>query len=183
MATTTPLTAEDLEQMREDGYRYELIRGVLKQMAPASRNHLIVSGRLISSLNQYLEPNDLGVAGGEGGFYFAEDPDTIFGPDVAVIPVDALPTIPATGYMRFVPPLVAEVVSTSNRPAEIEEKVRIYLAAGVKLVWVVDPTRRTIQVRTPDGADDLLTVADVLTNGGVFPEFRVEVARLFRWLM
>ncbi|MDQ3696023.1 MAG: Uma2 family endonuclease [Chloroflexota bacterium] len=183
MATTTLVTAADLEQMPDDGYRYDLLRGVLTKMPPPGTLHLVVSGRLISYLNHYLEAHDLGSAGGEGGFIFEEDPDTVLGPDLAVIPIAEFPNIPARGYTRFAPPLVAEVLSPTNRPTEIEEKVQVYLRAGVRLVWVVDPSRRTIQVRTPHGDGPLLTEADELTGGDVYPEFRVAVAQLFRWLV
>lgn len=183
MATTSRMTADDLARMPDDGYRYELIRGVLRQMPPTAGGHHVVSGRLISYLNQYLDPRDLGSAGGEGGFILERDPDTVFGPDVAVILAEQFSLIPKRGYMRYAPPLVAEVLSPTNRPAEVEEKVQTYLRAGVKLVWVVDADRKTIRVRTPEGADELLTEADVLTGGDVFPDFRVEVARIFRWLI
>lgn len=183
MATTSLMTAEDLARMPDDGYRYELIRGVLQQMPPTGGGHHVVSGRLISYLNQYLDPRDLGSAGGEGGFILERDPDTVFGPDVAVILAEQFPMIPKRGYMRFPPPLVAEVISPKNRLHEIEEKVQTYLRAGVKLIWVVDTDRKTIRVRPPEGADELLTEADELTGGDLFPEFRVAVARIFRWLI
>ena len=77
------------------------------------------------------------------------------------------------------PDLVVEVLSPSDTPAEVEEKVRIYLAVGVPLVLLVDPRRRTVRVRKPDGTDRLLTEADELTGEEVLPDFRLPVARLF----
>ena len=55
----------------------------------------------------------------------------------------------------------------------------LYLEAGVPLVLVVDPRRRTVRVRTPGGGDRLLTEGDELDGGAVLPDFRVPVARLF----
>ncbi|MBA2520150.1 MAG: Uma2 family endonuclease [Chloroflexia bacterium] len=184
MATTTTLmTARDLELMPDDGYRYELMRGVLKKMPPTAAPHLIVSGRLIGYLNQYLEEHDLGDAGGEGRLIFENDPGVVLSPDVAVLFVEQLPELSTSGLMRVVPPLVAEVISPANRPTAIEEKVRVYLRAGVKLVWVVDTDQRMIRVRTADGGDRLLTERDELPGEDVFPEFRVELRRVFRRML
>ena len=44
---TRPMTAEDLLLLPDDGYRYELIRGELKQMSPAGN----YPGRLASNVN------------------------------------------------------------------------------------------------------------------------------------
>ena len=152
-------------------------------MPPTGGPHLVVTGRLIGELNYYLEPRDLGVAGGEGGFIFADDPDTVLAPDISVILAEQFPSIHDRGYMRIVPVLVAEVRSPSDRLADIEEKVQIYLRAGVKLVLVIDTRRRTIRVRTSAGDDVLLTESDEFAGGDVFPGFRVPVERLFRWLI
>jgi Uma2 family endonuclease len=125
MTTSTVMTAQDLERLPRDGRRYDLIKGVLKRMAPAGGPHQVVTGRFITYLNEYLEPRNLGTAGGEGGFIFADDPDTVLGPDVSIILAEQFPSIQAPGYMRIVPPLVVEVLSPSNRRAEIETKVAI----------------------------------------------------------
>lgn len=74
MAIARLTTIADLEQMPDDGHRYELMRGVLKQMPPTAAPHLIVAGRLISYLNSYLKDHDLGDAGGEDGSRVDKDP-------------------------------------------------------------------------------------------------------------
>ena len=140
-------------------------------------------GRLISELNSYLEARNLGVAGGEGGCILADDPDTVLGPDVSVILTEQIPAIQAPGYMPIVPPLVAEVCSPSNRLANIEEKMQIYLRAGVQLVLVIDTSRRTMRGRSPEGDDTLLIETDEFTGGEAFPCCRLPVERLFHWLI
>ncbi len=183
MTTFTLMTAHELEQMPDDGHRYDLIKGVLKRMPPPTLLHGLVQQNLSSDLGHYLELHELGVAVGEVGFLLETDPDTVLGPDIAVIPAEYLPISIDAGYERRIPPLVVEVLSPSNRRADIETKVAIYLRAGVRLVLVVDPRRRTVEVRTPDGKTQLLTEADELTGGDVLPGFRVPVARLFRGLI
>jgi len=178
--TTRLMTADELERMPEDAYRSDLIRGVLKRMLPTGFLHHKVAGNAIALLHNFVTPRGLGVVGGEGGFVLELDPDTVLAPDVAFVRTDRLP--PEDQWHRFArlaPDLVMEVVSPSETRAEAEEKVDLYLAAGVPLVLVVDPRRRTVRVRTPDGSDRLLTEADELDGGAVLQGFQVPVARLF----
>jgi Uma2 family endonuclease len=53
--------------------------------------------------------------------------------------------------IRGAPELVVEVLSPSNKAAEINEKVQICLANGSREFWVVDPDRAQVKVSTPDG--------------------------------
>lgn len=183
MTTFTVMTAHDLEQLPNDGYHYELIKGVLKRMPPPGVPHGIVHQNLFVDLAQYLNQHELGVVVSEAGFLFETDPDTVLGPDIAFMPAEYLPVSTDAGYERRIPPLVVEVLSPSNRRAEIETEVEIYLRAGVRIVLVIDPRRRTVEVRTGDGKTQVLTEADELTGGDVVPGFRVPVSRLFRWLI
>jgi Uma2 family endonuclease len=54
-----------------------------------------------------------------------------------------------------------------------------YLAAGVRLVWVVNPPNRSIRVHRPDGTVTDLRQADDLTGEDVLAGFRCGVAELF----
>jgi Uma2 family endonuclease len=84
-------------------------------------------------------------------------------------------------YVRVPPDAVVEVLSPSNTSAEaeIEEKVLIYLRAGVRLVLVANPSHKTISVRTPGGSERILGIGDDLDGGDALPGFLVPVARFF----
>ena len=90
MATTKPMTADELEQMPEDGYRYDLIRVELKRMSPIGFRHLKVAGTVIWVLSDDVKPRGLGVVGGEGSVVIELDPDTVLAPDVALVRADRL---------------------------------------------------------------------------------------------
>ena len=180
MATTKLTTAEELERMPEDEYRYDLIRGVLKRMSPTGFRHLKVAGTFTAVLHNHVSERKLGVVGGEGGFVLEVDPDTVLAPDVAFVRAERVPPDEEIDrFARLAPNLAVEILSPSDTGPEIEEKVQLYLAAGVPLVWVADPRRRTMRVPKADGTDRLLTAADELDGGPVLPDFRVRVARLF----
>jgi Uma2 family endonuclease len=54
-----------------------------------------------------------------------------------------------------------------------------YFAAGVHLVWEIDPDARTVSVYTSPTAIVILTVADTLDGGAVLPGFTLAVRDLF----
>ena len=62
-----------------------------------------------------------------------------------------------------------EVLSPDDRKGEVREKVMDWLAAGSRLVWVLDPERRTGRVHRPDGSESSLTERDVYDGEEVLP--------------
>ena len=69
-------------------------------------------------------------------------------PDVSFICWDRLPgrESPREPIPDLAPDLAVEVLSEGNTKAEMARKVREYFEAGVKLVWLIDPKKRTARV-------------------------------------
>ncbi|MEA2586473.1 MAG: hypothetical protein QOF33_4558 [Thermomicrobiales bacterium] len=182
MSTTTRLvTAKELAAMGEDA-PFELIRGELRRVSPTKGWHGRVSGRFAKEFGLHsvtILPGEVFTA--EAGFFAEHDPDTVVAPDVFFIGKDRVPsqTELEADYVRVPPDAVVEVLSPSNTSAEIEEKVLIYLRAGVRLVLVANPSHKTISVRTPGGSERILGIGDDLEGGDALPGFLVPVARLF----
>ena len=73
-------------------------------------------------------------------------------PDASFIRIDRLPAgEEPEGHCPIAPDLAVEVVSPNDLYSEVEEKVDDYLAAGVRLVWVIDPPTRTAHVHRAGG--------------------------------
>lgn len=180
MVMTKQTTVEELERMPDDHYQYDLIRGELRRMSPTGFVHLQVVGTVTRVVGTFAFERELGIVGGEGGFVLARDPDTVLAPDVAFVRKDRLPPEgEREGFARLAPDLAVEVLSPSDTVAKIEQKIDTYLAGGVRLVWALDPRRRTVRVRGADGADRLLTEDDELDGEDVLPGFRSRVGKLF----
>lgn len=81
---------------------------------------------------------------------------------------------------RVAPDLVAEVVSTNDKAKGVHAKAQKWLAAGVKLVWVLWPMHRRIEVWEPGDQtpSQVLGMADVLDGGEVIP-FALPVQEIF----
>lgn len=178
---TTLLTAEDLLRLGDE-VRGELIRGVLCEMTPTGQEHGWIVALLTRELVAHVEAHRLGiVVAGESGVQLEHDPDTVRAPDIAFTSAQRLPVDRITRrYAEVVPDLVVEVVSPSDRHADVRDKARMWLSFGVQLVWVVFPVARTVEVyRVGAEAVETLTEADSLDGGDVLPGFTCPLSRLF----
>src|SRR5712671_6659245 len=59
-AVTQSITADELLAMPKDGYRYELVKGELRKMAPAGDEHGFVAMNFGSFLTVHVKANNLG---------------------------------------------------------------------------------------------------------------------------
>ena len=57
--------------------------------------------------------------------------------------------------------------------------MRDYLAAGARLVWVLDPEARTVTVHGPSSDPRPFTAGEALDGEDVLPGLRLGVAGLF----
>ena len=80
---------------------------------------------------------------GEAGYVLARNPDTVRGPDLSFIARERLVGFDDSRFFEGAPDLAVEILSPSNRPGEVRAKAPEYLAAGARLVWVVDPSARS----------------------------------------
>ena len=103
------VSAEELELMPKDGFRYELVRGRLIRMSPVAPRHGDVTMALGSLLWQHVRANRLGRVWTEVGFRLFSNPDTVLAPDVAFVRADRLPPRDAKGFYRGAPELAIEV--------------------------------------------------------------------------
>lgn len=175
-----PVSAEELLRMPDDGLRYELVNGEIRKMAPAGSLHGNVAIQVTLPLAQYVKANELGVVfAAETGFKLATNPDTVRAPDVAFVSRERIEQIGMPeGYWPGAPDLAVEVVSPGDTYTEIQEKVLDWLAAGTRMVIVVNPRKRTASVHRGATAT-VLTEKDVLSGEDVVPGWSVPVKDLF----
>ena len=176
----TVTTAEQLLALGpRRSWRLELVDGEVRQMAAAGYRHGVTSARVTAVLHAFAEEHGLGeVVGSETGFVVRRRPDTVLAPDVAFVAAGRLPENVA-GFAELTPDLVVEVVSPWDRRGEVDAKARLWLEVGARLVWVLWPEPRAVDVHTV-GAEPLhLAESEVLDGGDVLPDFSVKVADLF----
>jgi Uma2 family endonuclease len=134
----TGMTAEELLRLPDDGKRYELVEGKLKEMAPAGGRHGSVVATLTILVGQLREGAAAGRgARGEDGVQDLPEPADGARRTSPSWRESASPRRPPEGYWDLAPNLAAEVVSPNDTAAEIQSKVQMWLDAGTRLVWVL----------------------------------------------
>ena len=139
-----PFTRADLDDLPEDGHRYEIIDGTLL-VTPAPRwTHQDAVGNLHVLLRAAC-PSDLRVILAPFDIVLAED--TVVQPDLAVAPRVTI----TDGDLPVPPMLAVEVLSPSTRRFDLPLERDRFPSAGIASYWLVDPLARTVTVLALDG--------------------------------
>lgn len=175
------LTAEEFAAMPELGRFTELVKGEVIDVPPPKFRHGVVCNRLGRVLGSFVDAHGLGwVVNNDSGILTERDPDTLRGADVAFFSYHRVPKDdPPEGYPQVSPELVVEVMSPDDVFRDVMAKVDEYLAAGVLLVFVIDPEREQAMLFRQGELGTLFGPADELVFPGVLPELRVPVRPLF----
>lgn len=168
-------TMSDLAATPDDGYRYELLRGVLFRMPPPQRKHGQISSLLNEALATYCRAKgirtrlvaDIGYELSGTGVA-----PTVLAPDLSILHTDD-PS--GSTYITDAPLLAVEIASPSQSRPFLQDKAELYLAAGTTLVWVVWPDSRTVDVWTQPGAPITHGVGETLDGGTVLPGLTLPV--------
>ena len=173
------ITADELLRMPDDGYRYELVRGVLIKKMPPGDRHGDAAIWTAAEFANYVRANNYGAVRAEISYRLESNPDTVRAPDVSwIAPENVYEPIP--GYPQVTPDLAVEVKSPSNSNQEMAEKARMWLGFGSRMVLVLNPELVTVAPYRPNtepvsyGENDVLDLADLLLG------FSCPVWRLFR---
>jgi Uma2 family endonuclease len=172
-------TREDYEELVEsgvfEGWRIELVEGVLYEMTVQSSQHATGVRKLQRELEACL-PEGFDV---RSQMPFSATDDSMPEPDIAVVPGG--PDDYADAHPRTAV-LVAEVTLTSLRH-DRERKKRVYARAGIPEYWIENPKTRELEVyREPAGDTYASRVALGLSDqvSPLFaPEVSIPVAKLF----
>lgn len=178
MVATRRMSIEEFAALPDEGL-WELIDGEPVEMKPSGAGSGWVAGEIFGRLRDHVRSQRLGwVFPAEVGFILFDDRAVVRSPDASFVRLDRLPTLP-DGFIPLAPDFAVEVPSPSDRRADALAKVAMYLQAGVKLVWLVDPERRTVTVFRPDETIAVLHDGETLDAGDIVPGFGVGVSEIF----
>ena len=149
-------------------------------MSPAGGRHGRIAGKVYRRIANFVEQNQLGETyAAETGFLLSRSPDTVRAPDVAFVSHDRLGALADhPGFLPLAPDLVADEVSPSDKPSDLDAKADAWLEAGVRVVLVANPQAATVlEYRTGipprHYSDGFVDLSDVLSG------FQLDVAELF----
>ncbi|MGO9466557.1 MAG: Uma2 family endonuclease [Isosphaeraceae bacterium] len=156
----------------------ELVDGTLVEKAMGfDESRLAV--KLSHLVQSYLDQHDLGICIGADGMMRIA-PGLVRIPDLSFISWDRLPgrESPREPIPDLAPDLAVEVLSEGNTRAEMARKVREYFEAGVTLVWLIDPRKRTARVISTVEKSVLIRAHQSLDGGAVLPGFSLLLSDL-----
>jgi Uma2 family endonuclease len=174
-------TVADVNRLNDHEDRlYELVDGILVRKTVGLEESLVAMN-IGTLLNIFVRPRGLGLVAGEAGT-IQLDINLVRIPDVSFFSWQRLPggELPEEPIPLLVPDLAVEVISRSNTPKEMNEKLQEYFEKGVRLVWYVRPKSRVVDVYTAPNRFTRLTASVQLDGGDVLPGFSVPVSELFR---
>lgn len=178
----TPRTASQADLIALNRQRrgiFELVDGVLVEKATGKLESLL-AGAIIAILRSFVIPRNLGIVTAPDGMIQLA-PDLFRAPDVAFIAWDRIPPglLSEESLANAIPDLAIEVLSPSNTKAEMARKRQEYFAAGVRLVWEVDPRSRSVAISRSADDQTWLDATQTLDGGVVLPGFLLPLADLF----
>jgi Uma2 family endonuclease len=159
----------------------EWVNGRALQKVSPKRKHAIAQGRFFAALDAWAQEGGRGIVGTEWRFRIQppdEDRRPLV-PDVAFLSYSRLPfeTQQVTDEPLVAPDVVVEVLSPGDRRVDVEEKLRVYLAAGTSVVFLVDPECQI--VRICDAHGERIVSKDGVLEHEMLPGFRLAVRNLF----
>lgn len=173
------------------GRRYELVRGVIKEMSHPGEEHGLVQDNLHFALGNFVRANNLGRMLPPTCFKLPIDPDhdTVRAPDLTFLAKGKVSG--QSGAITFPPDLAVEVYSTNDRPGDLREKLEDYQLAGWNLVWVIYPpnsapkykaaTVEIYRLQQSLRPVKILEAKDELDGEEVIPNFKLAVTSLFEY--
>jgi len=178
-----PATYEDLRQV-PDHLIAEIIEGELVTSPRPAVRHAAASSSLHSVL---FGPFDRRCGGPPGGWVLLFEPELhiveqVMVPDIAGWRQERMPILPDTPFIDVAPDWICEVLSPSTMALDRTRKVHHYARAGVRHLWLVDPTPETLEVyRLESGAWLLVTsvAGNVKIAAEPFEAVEVDLARVW----
>jgi Uma2 family endonuclease len=173
--STLPRTLEEFMAWEsEDGFKYEWNDGELIKFVGMNKTQFHIFG----ILNRYFISKGFW----EKGTFVAEQDVQLSGiqmrrPDIAYF------TIEQEGNMKQgedeIPEFAIEIISGNDKANKVEEKTIEYFKAGVKVLWLIYPDNKTVQVYTSLKQAQICTDDDICSAKPVLEDFEIKVSDIF----
>ncbi len=155
---------------------FELINGEIIEKMP-TEEHGLVAVNLVIALGSFVKAHKLGRVGVEVRHRLPQDNRNSRMPDVSF--TSARRPLVKVGSVPQMPELAIEIQSPDDTIKQLRAKAAYYLANGARLVWLIYPRKRLIEVYSLDSDVEILLESDLLTGADVVPDFSMPVADVF----
>lgn len=166
-----------IQQPENADCRFELIDGEIIEKMPTEEHGVIVSN-LHGYIFIYLQKHKNGRLSVETRYRLPDDRHNARIPDLSFTSNERAGELVKKGAVPQMPDLAVEVQSPNQSDQHMLDKARYYLANGSRMVWLIYPDKRLIEVLTADDRA-LLIDGDTLSGSDLLPDFTVPVREIF----
>lgn len=170
------VTREEYLDLENDGFKYDMIDGVLHMTPSAFFDHNHAQTRLAQALANYLDRSPIGVCVIETDIFLPDGGD-VLRPDILVILKEHMGII--RKRIHGAPDIVVEVLSESTEGRDLGIKADRYLSCGVAEYWIADPDRKSLRLWINEAGAWRKEDVAVLKSQRL-PGFELAAAHLFR---
>ena len=156
------ITWQDVQQLPDDGNRYEAIAGELHVTPAPTVRHQWISGELERSLYAIVHDSAAGIVlHAPVGVEFSSTGEGVQ-PDIVVVPATRRGIIDED-WIRGAPDIVVEILSPGTQRRDRGVKLKLYGSQGVSEYWIVDPVACAVDSWRFDGGARCERYTDLLT--------------------
>lgn len=157
---------------------FELIDGEIVENV-VTEEHGIIAVNVSSALHQFVKAYNLGRVMVEVRHRIPDDVSNERLPDVSFTSAGRAMPLVTEGAVPQMPDLAVEIKSPSDRYIGMRQKAAYYLENGSRMVWLIFPEKRLVEVYKPDADIEILNENDTLNGGEVLPNFTLAVKDIF----
>jgi Uma2 family endonuclease len=155
---------------------FELINGEIVEKMP-TQLHAVIANFFNALLYLYKQKNPVIWVFSEVRVKLPGDKKNDRIPDLAVALKEGREFDPYAP-LAYMPDLIIEIQSPSQSDKFMVDKAAYYLAKGTRMVWIIYPEKRLLEVLTKTDRK-LLTELHILDGGDVLPDFTLPVKNIF----
>jgi Uma2 family endonuclease len=161
----------------------EYIDGLVVQKVSPKRKHSVISSMFIARLITDARTRRQGFAYNEMRCTF--DGRSLV-PDISFVASGRIPKDARGDFVDDIflaPDLVIEILSPGQTVKDLSSRLTWCVGHGVRLGWLIQPTKRRVYVFRPDQPRSILEEGETLDGSDVLPGFQLPLAEIFGWLL
>lgn len=167
---------EQYLKLEEDGFKYDMIDGVLHMTPSVNSDHGICQTRLAQIFWNYLDEYPIGKALSEIDIFLPDNGD-VLRPDLTVV-LNKNDIIKK--HIFGVPDLVCEILSSRTKKRDLNEKAERYLFNGIPEYWIVNPQNRSLEMWSNEEKKHWRKFQGKEINSYVMERLTINVKDVFR---
>ena len=139
-----------------------------------------IGGKLTMALGNWAEADGRGEVCYNTGFFLNDG--SMRGPRLAWVSHERMATLTPEqrdGFPPIAPEFVIELVSRSYTLTELQAKMRAWIVNGTELAWLVDPTRKAVEIYRPGREPEVLEGGSAVEGEGPVAGFVLELGKVW----